>query len=184
MKKIVLLGDSIRLLGYGRKISEYLGDEYSVWQSEDNSRYSYYTLRFLYDFKDKIEGADVIHWNNGIWDAFDVFENGEPFIDIDTYIKTMKRIAVVLKQYSNTVIFATTTPVRDSHKQITNERINEYNSRIVPVLSDMGIIINDLNAFVKSNISSFIREDDNVHLTELGSEKCAEQVAKAIKNIS
>jgi hypothetical protein len=30
MKKVVLLGDSIRLIGYGLKVPELLGDEYEV----------------------------------------------------------------------------------------------------------------------------------------------------------
>ena len=39
MKKVVLLGDSIRLIGYGKKVPEMLGDNYTVFQSEDNCRF-------------------------------------------------------------------------------------------------------------------------------------------------
>ena len=40
MKKVVLLGDSIRLIGYGTKVPEMLGPEYTVWQPSDNGRYA------------------------------------------------------------------------------------------------------------------------------------------------
>ena len=54
MKKVVLLGDSIRLIGYGTKVPEMLGDDYQVWQSEDNCRFAKYTLRCLFDWRDDI----------------------------------------------------------------------------------------------------------------------------------
>ena len=68
MKKIVLLGDSIRLWGYGTRVPEMLGEEYEVFQPEDNCRFAKYTLRMVFDLKAQIEGSEVIHWNNGHWD--------------------------------------------------------------------------------------------------------------------
>ena len=53
MKKITLLGDSIRL-GYGAKVLALLGDNYEVFQTEDNCRFAKYTLRMIYDCKDQI----------------------------------------------------------------------------------------------------------------------------------
>ena len=55
MKKVVLLGDSIRLIGYGPKVPEMLGDEYTVFQSEDNCRFVKYTLRCLFDWREDIK---------------------------------------------------------------------------------------------------------------------------------
>ena len=59
MKKIVLLGDSIRLWGYGTKVPQLLGDEYEVCQPEDNCRFAKYTLRGIFDWNDIIKDADV-----------------------------------------------------------------------------------------------------------------------------
>ena len=39
MKKVVLLGDSIRLIGYAPRIPELLGDGYTVWQSDSAGQY-------------------------------------------------------------------------------------------------------------------------------------------------
>lgn len=61
MKKITLLGDSIRQIGYGTKVPEMLGEGYEVFQPEDNCRFVKYTLRLIFDLKKIIEGSDVIH---------------------------------------------------------------------------------------------------------------------------
>ena len=49
MTKVILLGDSIRRIGYGTKVPELLGENYTVWQPEENCRFAYYTLRMLFD---------------------------------------------------------------------------------------------------------------------------------------
>lgn len=44
-KKVALLGDSIRLIGYGQIVPQMLGENYEVFQTEDNCRFAKYTLR-------------------------------------------------------------------------------------------------------------------------------------------
>ena len=84
MKKAVLLGDSIRLLGYGMRVPALLAPDIAVWQSEDNGRFTSYTLRTCFDYKAELETADVIHWNNGLWDMCDLFGDG-PFTPLPLY---------------------------------------------------------------------------------------------------
>ena len=43
------------------------------------------------------------------------------------------------------------------------------------------IIINDLNAVVAPHIEEYIREDDNIHLTEEGILACAKKVVGVIQ---
>lgn len=176
--KIVLLGDSIRLIGYGTKINEFLPADCDLWQPEDNCRYSFYTLLMLKLGEEKMQGADVIHWNNGLWDTSDRFGEGY-FVDIDTYVDTMKRIAKILLTYGKRVIFATTTPVKEPHRDQTNERIREYNAAVVPELMKMGVEINDLYSLVEPHIEEYIC-DDRCHLSEIGMTVCAERVANVI----
>ncbi len=180
MKKVVLLGDSIRLIGYGKKVPELLGDEFSVWQPEDNCRFSTYTLRMVMDFKDEIAGADVIHWNNGLWDVVNDFGDG-PFSPIEVYVTTMKRIAKCLKTLGKTVIFSTITPVRPEYKNMTVEDIKRYNAAVVPELRAMGIIINDLHGFVYPNLETYITDEDYIHLSKEGIDACANQIADIIR---
>lgn len=89
MKKVTLLGDSIRLLGYGKTVAEELGkDGTEVFQPDDNCRFAKYTLRMLFDLKDQIAGSDVIHWNNGLWDVSNLFGDGQ-FSSTEEYCENM-----------------------------------------------------------------------------------------------
>ena len=180
MKKVVLLGDSIRLLGYGKRVAEFLGGEYDLWQPEENCRFSFHTFRMIYDYRDQIKDVDVIYWNNGLWDVCKTFGD-DVFIDKDVYVDTMKRIAKVLQANSKTVIFATTTPVRQGDCWMDNKDITAYNAAVVSALESMGVVISDLHSFVAENIEEYVRADDLVHLSEAGIEACAQFVAEAIR---
>lgn len=180
MKKIVLLGDSIRLIGYGTKLAELLGDEFVIWQPEENCRFSLYTLRNLRTWEDDIRGADIIHWNNGLWDISNRYGDG-PLVKEDVYVDSMLRIARVLKTMSKKIVFATTTPVREYPGATENNAdIIRYNELIVSPLKEMGIFINDLNSVVSQNVDEYICED-NVHLSNQGIDVCADAVAHFIK---
>lgn len=179
MKKIILLGDSIRLIGYGTKVPALLGEGYEVWQPKDNCRFAHYTLRGLWDWRQELEGADIVHWNNGIWDACDLFDDG-PFTTKEAYVADMCRIAGILQKKSKKVIFATSTPVKAANPHDSTERIAEFNAAVVPELAKMGVMINDLFSVVAADIEAYIRED-NLHLSAAGIDVCADAVVKAIK---
>ena len=97
MKKVVLLGDSIRLVGYGPRVPELLGSDYEVYQPDENCRFVKYTLRGLFEWHENITGADIIHWNNGLWDTTNLFSDGKPFTSEDEYVDNMLRVAKELK---------------------------------------------------------------------------------------
>lgn len=184
MKKVVLLGDSIRLIGYGTKVPELLGDGYQVWQSDDNCRFAKYTLRMLFEWREDIADADIIHWNNGLWDTstglFD--DGGKPFTSEAEYVENMLRIASELKKITPHVIFATTTPVHPDYPYNDNGVIERYNQVLVPKLLEMGLWINDLHSVVAPNIERYICEDQ-IHLNDAGAKACAEQIVTMIKGI-
>ena len=181
MKKVTLLGDSIRLIGYGTKVPELLGEGYEVFQPEDNCRFVKYTLRMLFDFKGQIEGSDVIHWNNGLWDIpTGLFDDGEPFTSIDEYVANMVRVAKELKKLGKRVIFATTTPVHPEYTYNDNRVIKRYNDAVVPKLQELGVEINDLYASVVEDVYRYIGADQ-IHLSEEGIALCAKQVADMIR---
>lgn len=182
MKKVVLLGDSIRLIGYGLKVPELLGNGYEVYQPEDNCGFVKKTLRMLFDIREKLDGCDVIHWNNGLWDVFRPFDDGKTLTSEEEYLENMIRVAEILKKVTPNVIFATTTPVREN-RYYSNADIDRYNAFIVPKLQKIGLKINDLNGLLKNDIEKYIRSDDLLHLTEEGINVCARQVADCIKNI-
>ena len=181
MKKVALLGDSIRLIGYGPLVPALLGDGVTVFQPEENCRYAKYTLRGLYEWKKELETSDVIHFNCGIWDAGDVLGDGELFTSDAEYTETILRIARGLKRFTPNVIFATTTPVDPRYVSVSNQDIVRFNSLVVPKLRAMGVAINDLHALVAEDIEGNLCAD-HLHLSPLGAKRCAEQVARVISD--
>ena len=180
MKKVLLLGDSIRL-NYMPKVFRNLDGIAEVVGPEDNCRFVKYTLRMIFDFKAQIEGSDVIHWNNGLWDIpTALFDDGEPFTSEEEYVVNMLRVAKELKKLGKRVIFATTTPVHYEFPYNDNKIIKRYNDLIVPKLQEIGIEINDLHTTVMQDLYKYIGADQ-IHLSEEGIVVCAEQVVKAIK---
>jgi len=74
--KITLLGDSIRRSGYGQLVPQLLGNDFQVYQPEENCKFAKYTLRGLFDWQKDMEGSKIVHWNNGLWDTCDLFGDG------------------------------------------------------------------------------------------------------------
>ena len=91
MKKIAFLGDSIRM-GYAARTMELLGDGYEYFQPTDNCRFATYTKRLVWDHRAKLEGSEVIHWNNGLWDICNLWGDG-CFTPLDEYIREMEGLA-------------------------------------------------------------------------------------------
>ena len=182
-KKVVLLGDSIRLIGYGEFVPGFLGDGFEVWQPDDNCRFAHYTLRMLFDFKAQIEDADVIHWNNGAWDLCRILPDGDTFTPIEVYKDELRRIAKSLLAITDKVIFATTTPILEGNPYNRNEDVRAFNDAAREVLEPMGVKINDLYGVVAEDIPAYIDANDFIHLTPPAAKLCAEKVADAIKAV-
>ena len=178
-RRVVLLGDSIRLIGYGEPVAERLADDFDVWQPDHNCRYAKHTLRELFTWATHIEGCDVIHWNNGLWDVCDLFGDG-PFTPIEQYVEEMLRLAALLQKRTGVLIFATTTPVREENRYNKNTNIAAYNAALVPKLREMGVRINDLYTPLSLDVDRYIC-DDLIHLSEEGIALCTALVEKAIR---
>ena len=167
------------MIGYGKPVAARLADEYEVWQPAENCRYAQHTLRGLWDWKADLEGADIIHWNNGLWDLCNLFDDG-PFTPIDSYVAQMVRLGELLKQRAQTVIFATTTPVRRDNLRSNNEIIAEYNAAVVPKLREIGIVINDLYTPLVADVDKYI-SDDKIHLSAEGAALATDIVEDVIR---
>ena len=181
MKKIILLGDSIRQIGYGRRTAELLGEGYTVWQPDDNCRFASYTLRMLYDYREIMKGSDVIHWNNGLWDVCDLFGDGA-FTPLDVYVNELVRIATILKTYApgGAVIFATTTPPSPKMWGHDLDRVRAYNAAAMAALEPLGVLFDDLFTPVAEDIDRMISED-YLHASPYGVEILANRVADCVK---
>jgi len=81
MKNVLLLGDSIRL-SYQEAVAEKLKDVAVVSGTEDNDRFAKYTFWYCAKWVDECGDVDVIHWNNGIWDAYLQYPESGPFTPV------------------------------------------------------------------------------------------------------
>ena len=182
MKKILLIGDSIRL-SYRDEVAKLLTPRAKVTGPEDNCRFSAYTLFNLSTWAPD-DDYDVIQWNNGQWDTCYMFD-GKIHTPLEVYLDLQMRIATILMNKTKRLIFATTTPVwpeQFSSGAILprrNDDISEYNRAVTAQLSKYGVKINDLHSCIYTNIKKYISED-MVHLTDEGVQLVAKCVANNI----
>lgn len=178
MKKVLLLGDSIRM-GYQPYVTQLLEGKAEVVAPEENCRFAKYTLWNVDQWLVAYGTPDVIHWNNGIWDLFHITEEHGVFTPLEEYVTTIRRVLSRLQKSNIPIIWASTTAVHDDFKQGRNAEYDQYNDAITQIMTTAGIPINDLNKLIKGNIGAYVAED-LFHLTEEGSKACAEAVVRAI----
>jgi hypothetical protein len=175
MKKVMLIGDSIRL-SYQTKVAELLKFSSIVTGPAENCRFSAYTLFNLSAWVPD-DDYDVIQWNNGQWDTCHMAD-GKIHTALPTYLELQERIASILLKKTKRLIFATTTPVRPeqfasgSIHPRRNEDIIEYNGAAMGLMANLSIEVNDIHPEISQDIQQYISED-MVHLTEEGVSRCA-----------
>ena len=178
MKKILLLGDSIRM-SYQTYVKDKLDGVAEVMGPDENCRFAKYTLWNLQTWITDVNRPDIIHWNNGIWDIFRINNDIGIFSSLEEYTKDIQRILKELRKWESKIIWATTTPVNDKNVNCRNSDIDKYNDAVLKFMQKEQIEINDLNTVVRANIDSFISED-NLHLTYKGRLICSDAVTNAI----
>ena len=168
MKKIVLLGDSIRM-GYDKYVKEALAGVAEVYYPAENCKYAENVLRFAHDWKKTGEwgdDVDLVHWNAGLWDMLELFGD-EPLSTKDYYANVIPRIDKRLRMLfpKAKLVFATSTPVIEAKCDPTfrrhNATIEEYNAIATAALADTDTRINDLYALMKDTPDSY--HSDSVH---------------------
>ena len=201
MKNVFLIGDSIRYgassnpeyqtadsPGYGVYVKEMLTGEAEVYAPNENCRFAQYTLRYLYDWTKGLdcEKIDVVHWNNGLWDVLRI--NGdEPLTPIDVYESMLCRVCDAIKRSfpRAKIIFALSTAVVEEWARPDfmryNSDVEKYNEAAKRVLSEKGVIINDLYTLSASFDNSL--HADFVHFNEEGSQILARAVCDKIRSV-
>ena len=98
-KQIILLGDSIRMQ-YQPVVARMLADIAEISGPEENGRWSGYTLNSLRFWLPQLPSPDLVHWNCGLWDMGDDYQEGRHFYPLDLYEETCHRICRVLRKAS------------------------------------------------------------------------------------
>ena len=186
MKKILLLGDSIRL-GYEGYVKEKFSGIAEIYSPKENCAFAQYMLRWLYEWKIK-EGypddIDLVHWNVGAWDVLRILGD-DTFTSVEYYAETLKRLFVRIKTLFPKAkqIFATCTSGIDElyepPYQRCNADIEKFNQAAIETLLPLGVVINDLYPISK-NASKECRSDMTHFSTPQGVELLGAQVVKSL----
>lgn len=186
MKKIVLIGDSIRV-GYDKYVKQALAGEAEVLYSNDSGRFAQYVLRTANEWKKDGQwgdDVDIVHWNAGLWDTLRMYGD-EPLTPPDMYREMIKRVDKRLRYLfpRAKMIFATSTRVQEEKYGPNFKRLNrdieEYNRIALDVLKDTNTVINDLYAFTKG-LPEFFYSDMTHFYTPEGTVAMTNQVLSVI----
>jgi hypothetical protein len=186
MKKILLLGDSIRM-GYDKYVKDALEGVAEVYYPEENCKFAQYLLRFLRDWK-AVEkwpdDIDLVHWNAGLWDIVELF--GEPPLTIEAqYAEMVRRIDKTLRMFfpKAKIVFATSTTIVEELFRPDfmrhNDTIKRYNDIALEVFDGKGVIVNDLFTYSKT-LPQVCRSDKTHFNTPEGREAMGDKVLSVI----
>ena len=181
MKKLLLIGDSIRMT-YDKSIKRTLEGKANVLSPEENCRFASYVLRYFHEYFEDVKGEDidVIHWNAGLWDCLRLFGE-EPHTPIDVYGYYIERICIRIKKLcpNARVIFATSTSVlsekMDPNFKRYNEEIEKYNEVARNIVKKYGFEVNDLYA-LSIKLPDEAHSDAVHYYTPMGTEAFTNQV--------
>lgn len=167
MKKIVLIGDSIRM-GYDKYVKAALEGVAEVYYPNENCRFAANVLRFAHSWKEEggwPEDVDLVHWNAGLWDVIHLF--GDEAISTPEYYANVipridKRLRLLFPKAK--IVFATSTAVIENFKGFasrTNQEIEQYNAIARKALAETDTVFNDLYAVSRQVDPA--AHSDNVH---------------------
>ena len=186
MKKILLIGDSIRL-GYDKYVKMAFEDVAEVYYPEENSRFVMYVYRRLHEWKGELKcgnDIDVVHWNAGLWDDL-ILPDGKHLTPIEIYREYIDRTCNMIKiLFPNAkMIFATSTPVQEElflYCKRYNKDTEEYNKVAVEVVKSYGAEINDLYSLAKAAPVEY-HSDLTHYYTKEGTKLLTDQVVKCLE---
>jgi lysophospholipase L1-like esterase len=188
MKKVILIGDSIRI-GYSPFVARELEGEAEIWGPEANGGTSRNILANLDEWV-IARDADVVHINCGLHDlARDWDEDGTPRVvrvPLEEYSPNVRRILSRIQESGKKVIWATTTPVHEeNHKSKGFDRLEgdvlRYNEAATRVAGELGVPVNDLYRVVQDAGEASGLLPDGVHFTPEGSTRLGNAVAQSLR---
>ena len=185
MKKLLLIGDSIRM-GYDKAVKKTLEGKAEVFFPGENCRFAAYVLRYFHEWLKLAgeDGVDVIHWNAGLWDNLRLFGE-DPHTPLEVYVYYIERICIRIQKLcpNAKVIFATSTRVQSEKMNPDFKRYNEdieaYNAAAVAVVKKYGFEVNDLYA-VSAALPEEAHSDAVHYYTPMGTETFANAVLRHV----
>ena len=178
LPRVLLIGDSISM-GYTlptRKLLEGKANVHRIPQNGGPTKNGIANIaKWLGDGK-----WDVIHFNWGIHDL-KFMPDGKRQVEAADYEANLRSLVTTLKATGAKLIWASTTPIPEGelNPQRKFGQVPEYNAIAAKVMTENGVTINDLNAWMAPRFEELHKPKD-LHYTEAGSEHLARKVAEAI----
>jgi hypothetical protein len=188
LPRVLLIGDSISI-GYTLPVRDLLKGKANVHRPPTNCGPTTTGLKQI----DKWLGDqrwDVIHFNWGLHDLKYIGADGASLADpkapgshhqatVEQYEKNLRSLVARLKKTGAKLIWCSTTPVPPGAQgRVVGDDVR-YNEVAARVMKENDVPTNDLYAFAKPQLGK-IQRPANVHFTEEGSQRLAEEVVKAI----
>ncbi len=191
MKKVILIGDSIRQ-GYQDTVKRELAGLADVWSPEENSAH---TVHHLYRFQEYVaqKQPDILHFNAGLWDLRNAFPGvAGSLVPLEHYRRNVAFLFQLAKDHTKAkVIWATTTPLSEMHQmqnhavsgQPPRERslVTAYNAVAVEEAQRAGVEINDLHQLILDHNPDKLLLPDGAHYNEEGCTLLGKRVAEVIR---
>jgi len=183
MRKVVLLGDSIRM-GYQPLVTQKLAGKADVWGPGENGRHSLWELDHFQPWVAE-QQPDVLHVNFGIHDAV-IMEDGQFQILPDQYRLCLRRFIKLAKDLGTTMIWATTTPRYTPSQEVPPaqwpkmKEIDDYNAAALEIVKSEALPINDLHQVIIDNGYAKCLSDDGCHMSDFGNDVLSDAVVAAV----
>lgn len=188
MKRVILIGDSIRM-GYEATVRQQLAGVATVVTPGDNGATSDNVVAHLAEWA-LSRAADVIHVNCGLHDIKAEFGQAARRVPLDRYAENVRFMLTRLRAETDaTVIWASSTPVNESaHNAIKpfgrfEADVLAYNAAAAEVATELGVAINDLFGVITEAGRDQLLMDDGVHFDRAGSVLLGEHVAECIRGV-
>jgi len=146
MKKVILIGDSIRM-GYESTVREELSSVASIWTPSDNGATSDNVAAHLSEWAISRD-ADLIHVNCGLHDIKVEFGQDTRRVPIERYAENVRYILTRLTDETDaTIVWATCTPVDEaSHNALKpfgrfEADVLAYNEVATTIATESGVAI-------------------------------------------
>lgn len=195
--KVLLIGDSISI-GYTDKVAQLLKDKADVerpMREDGKAQNCGPTSKGISDLDLWLGETewDVIHFNWGLHDLCYRHPdstasghrdkvNGKITVTPDQYEKNLQQLVARLKSTGATLIWASTTPIPEGTLgRFVGDEIT-YNAIAAEVMSEHGILMDDLYAYMLPKAEAYWQGPGNVHFTDEGSDYLAAQVAATIES--
>ncbi|MCW0219094.1 MAG: SGNH/GDSL hydrolase family protein [Prosthecobacter sp.] len=179
LPRVLLIGDSISM-GYTlptRKLLEGVANVHRIPQNGGPTKNGVANM-------DKWLGDghwDVIHFNWGIHDL-KFMPDGKRQVEAADYEANLRSLVARMQKTGAKLIFATTTPIPKGPLIPPREfgQVADYNAIALKVMKDMGVTVNDLNAWITPKLAEMQKPQD-VHYLDSGYDYLAEKVAQEIR---